>query len=226
MSASPNRRSKKILPKSLSAEPDLRHAMDAIPQLAWSAFPDGSMEFCNRRWLEYTGLTAEQAQGWGWRVVIHPEDEDELIATWRRVLAEGVPGEAEARLRKTDGTFRWFLIRAAPLLDEQGRIARWYGTNTDIEERKRAEQARSRANDRLGLAMAGSASVGWDLDVKSGRDVWFGDLQTIFGIPSDTYPGSVEEFIRYVHPDDRQQVSEALVVARQYRKLYAAEFRI
>jgi PAS domain S-box-containing protein len=226
MSASPNRRGKKILPKSLAAEPDLRHAMDAIPQLVWSAFPDGSVEFCNRLWLEYTGLTPEQAQGWGWRAAIHPEDAAELLATWNRVLAEGVPGEAEARLRKTDGTFRWFLIRAAPLLDDQGRIARWYGTSTDIEERKRAEQAGSRANDRLGLAMAGSASVGWDLDVKNGREVWFGDLQTIFGIPSDTYAASVEEFLRYVHPDDRRRVSEALADARQNRKLYAAEFRI
>jgi PAS domain S-box-containing protein len=226
MSASPNRRSRKILPKSPAAEPDLRHAMDAIPQLVWSAFPDGSVEFCNRRWLEYTGLTAEQAQGWGWRAAIHTEDAPELIATWNRVLAEGVPGEAEARMRKADGTFRWFLIRATPLLDDQGRIARWYGTNTEIEDRKRAEQARSLANDRLYLAMGAGASVGWDSDVKSGRDVWFGDLQTIFGIPSATYAASVEEFLRYVHPDDRQQVSEALADARQNQKLYAAEFRI
>jgi PAS domain S-box-containing protein len=134
--------------------------MDAIPQLVWSAFPDGSVEFCNRRWLEYTGLTAEQAQGWGWKAAIHPEDAAELVATWKHVVAEGVPGEAEARLRKSDGTFRWFLIRIAPLLDDHGRIARWYGTNTDIEERKQAEQARLRANDRLRLAMAASASVG------------------------------------------------------------------
>jgi len=226
MGTSPPRRAKKFWPKGHDAEPDLRRAIDVIPQLVWSAFPDGAVEFCNQPWLEYTGLTAEQAQGWGWKAAIHPEDLDELVATWRRVLAEGVPGEAEARMRKADGSFRWFLIRAMPQRDHQGRIARWYGTNTDIDERKRAEQALSLANDRLGLAMEASASVGWDSEVKSGRDVWFGDLQTIFGIPSDTYPGSVEEFIRYVHPDDRQQVSEALVDARQYRKLYAAEFRI
>jgi PAS domain S-box-containing protein len=82
------------------------------------------------------------------------------------------------------------------------------------------------ANDRLRLAMEASASVGWDWEVKSGRYLWFGDLQTIFGIPSNTHTGSVEEFIRYVHPDDRPQVSEALADARQNRKLYAAEFRI
>jgi PAS domain S-box-containing protein len=82
------------------------------------------------------------------------------------------------------------------------------------------------ANDRLRLAMEASASVGWDLDVKSGREVWFGDLQTIFGIASDTYVTTGEEFIRYVHPDDRTRVSEAIANAKQNRKLYAAEFRI
>jgi PAS domain S-box-containing protein len=226
MSTSPPRQGKKFLPKSPDAEPDLHRAIDTIPQLVWSASPDGSVEFCNRRWLEYTGLTAEQAQGWGWRVAIHPEDADELVAMWRRVLAEGVPGEAKARMRKADGSFRWFLIRAKPQRDDQGRIARWYGTNTDIDELKRAGQALSLANDRLRLAMQAGTSVGWDSEVKSGRDVWFGDLQTIFGIPSDTYAGSVEEFIRYVHPDDRQQVSEALADARQNRRLYAPEFRV
>jgi PAS domain S-box-containing protein len=82
------------------------------------------------------------------------------------------------------------------------------------------------ANDRLRLAMEASASVGWDSEIKRGRDIWFGDLQSIFGIPSRTYAASVEEFIRYVHPDDRPQVSGALADARQNRKLYAAEFRI
>jgi PAS domain S-box-containing protein len=82
------------------------------------------------------------------------------------------------------------------------------------------------ANDRLRLAMEASASVGWDFDIKSGRNVWFGDLQTIFGIASDTYVTLGEEFIRYVHPDDHTRVSKAIVDARQNRKLYAAEFRI
>jgi len=82
------------------------------------------------------------------------------------------------------------------------------------------------ANDRLRLAMQAGASVGWDLDVKSGRDIWFGDLQTIFGISSDTHDATLEDFIRYVHPEDRQKVSEAVADARQNRTLYAAEFRI
>ena len=82
------------------------------------------------------------------------------------------------------------------------------------------------ANDRLRLAMEASASVGWDFDVKSGRNMWFGDVQTILGIASDTYVTTTEDFIRYVHPDDRSRVSEAIADARQNQKLYAAEFRI
>src|SRR5882762_10956976 len=74
MGTSPPRRAKKFWPKGHDAEPDLRRAIDVIPQLVWSAFPDGAVEFCNQPWLEYTGLTAEQAQGWGWKAAIHPED--------------------------------------------------------------------------------------------------------------------------------------------------------
>ena len=136
MSSRPPHRGEEFLPKSPDAEHDLRLAIDVIPQLVWSAFPDGAVEFCNQRWLDYTGLAAEQVKGWGWSAAIHPEDLDELVATWRRVLAEGVPGEAEARMRMADGTVRWFLIRAMPQRDDQGRIVKWYGTNTDIDDRK------------------------------------------------------------------------------------------
>ena len=113
--------------------------VDTIPALAWSARPDGSAEFFNRRWLEYAGLSAEEAADWGWTVALHPEDRERLTDYWRQVLASGEPGEIEARLRRYDGEFRWFLFRAEPLRNELGDIIRWYGANTDIEERKRAE---------------------------------------------------------------------------------------
>lgn len=128
------------MPKNTHAESDLRRAIDVIPQYIWSVFPSGAVDFCNQCWLEYTGLTAEQSQGWGWTAAIHPEDRDELVATWRRVLAKGVLAEAEARMRMADGNFRWFLLRATPQRDDQGRIVRWYVTNTDIHDRKRGEE--------------------------------------------------------------------------------------
>jgi formate hydrogenlyase transcriptional activator len=113
--------------------------VDAIPTLAWSARPDGSAEFLNRRWLDYTGLSAEEASDWGWTAAVHTEDRDRLIAFWRHLLAFGEPGEIEARLRRYDGEYRWFLFRVEPVRGNHGNIFKWYGANTDIEDRKRAE---------------------------------------------------------------------------------------
>ena len=119
----------------------LRAIIETIPALVWSARPDGSAEFFNRRWLDYTGLSYDEARDWGWEKVVHPEDHNRLVELWRSMLASGEPGEIEARLRRFDGAYRWFLVRANPLRDESGAIIRWYGTNIDIEDRKRAEES-------------------------------------------------------------------------------------
>src|SRR6266478_9676305 len=113
--------------------------VDAIPTLAWSARPDGSAELLNRRWLDYTGLSADEASDWGWAAALHTEDRDRLMDFWRHLLDSGEGGEIEARLRRYDGEYRWFLFRAEPVRDNHGNIFKWYGANTDIEDRKRAE---------------------------------------------------------------------------------------
>jgi formate hydrogenlyase transcriptional activator len=118
---------------------DVRLVVDAIPTLAWSARADGSADFFNQRWLDYTGLSGEQALDWGWTVALHSDDLNGLVDYWRSVLASGEPGEIEARLRRFDGVYRWFLFRATPSLDNDGKVVKWFGTNTDIEDRKRAE---------------------------------------------------------------------------------------
>ena len=121
------------------SEAYLRLTIDTIPILAWCSRPDGSNEFLNQRWLDYTGLSVEAARDWGWKVAIHPEDLSRLLEVWHKLLAAGEPGESEARLRRFDGVYRWFLFRAEPLFDETGNIVKWYGTNTDIDDRKWAE---------------------------------------------------------------------------------------
>src|SRR5258706_8609066 len=123
--------------------------VDAIPTLVWSARPDGSAEFLNRRWLDYTGLSAEEASNWGWAAALHTEDRDRLMDFWRHLLDSGEAGEIEARLRRYDGDYRWFLFRVEPVRDNHGGILRWYGANTDIEDRKRAEEALRRAEKEL-----------------------------------------------------------------------------
>ena len=117
-----------------------RLAIDSIPGLVWTALPDGHVDFLNQRWLEYTGLTLEQASGWGWQVAVCPDDLPRLVEYWQSVLASGRPGEIEARLRRHDGTDRWFLFRGVPHYDDEGNLVKWYGQTTDIEDRKRAEE--------------------------------------------------------------------------------------
>ncbi len=136
------------------SEAQLRVIIDTIPALAWSTRPDGSSDYFNERWLSYTGLTAEQSLDYGWTVAVHPDDLPALQENWRAVLVPGAPGERpvtpgrEARLRRYDGEYRWFLFRGSPLPDESGQIVAWYGTNVDIEDRKRAEEAlRARERD-------------------------------------------------------------------------------
>src|SRR5262245_57484958 len=117
----------------------LQLVIDAIPALVWSARPDGSTDFFNRPYLDFVGLSAEQANGWGWTAAVHPEDLNALTATWQRIIASEATGTAEARLRRHDGAYRWFLVRATPLRDESGTIVKWYGVNTDIEDQRRTE---------------------------------------------------------------------------------------
>jgi formate hydrogenlyase transcriptional activator len=119
---------------------DFRLVVDAIPTLAWSARSDGSADFFNKRWLEYTGLSAGEARDWGWTVALHPDDVNGLVDCWRSLLTSAEPGEIEARLRRFDGVYRWFLFRATPSFDNAGRVVKWFGTNTDIEDRKHAER--------------------------------------------------------------------------------------
>lgn len=123
------------------SEAEFRTIIDAIPTQVWCALPDGRPDFQNRTWLDYTGMSPDQTQGTGWHVAIHPDDIEAYASWWDRTWRMQIPSDAEARFRRHDGVFRWFLTRVVPLRDEQGNITKWYGTNTDIEELKRAEDA-------------------------------------------------------------------------------------
>jgi formate hydrogenlyase transcriptional activator len=117
----------------------LQTVIDTVPSFLWTSFPDGSKEYLNKRWYEYTGLTLEQGKGWNWKVVVHPDDLDQLVREWQALLDAPKPSELETRIRRYDGEYRWFLIRVIPQFDVEGNVVRWFGSNTDIEDRKRAE---------------------------------------------------------------------------------------
>jgi PAS domain S-box-containing protein len=130
------------------SEDRLRLVIDTLPAMVWSKLPDGSADFLNQRFREYTGLSLEDGLGWGWMMnAFHPEDRAE--EEWRAAFAAGEPFEREARLRRADGAYRRFLLRAVPLCDELGRVVKWYGTTTDIEDRSRAKEALLEAQDKL-----------------------------------------------------------------------------
>lgn len=112
-----------------SSERSLSSILDVIPELAWSTRPDGFVERLNQRWLDYTGMTANEANGFNWTVALHPDDISGLVEYCKFLLASGEPGQSEARLRRCDGVYRWFLFRAAPVKDESGSIIRWFGQN-------------------------------------------------------------------------------------------------
>ena len=126
------------------SEKELLDVIEAIPTMAFTTLADGGSVWANRRWVEYTGLSVDSTSGAGWRSAVHPDDLDGHVNKWQVSMASGEPFENEARHRSADGEYRWFLVRALPLRDESGRIRKWYGTLTDIEDRKRAEQEHER----------------------------------------------------------------------------------
>ena len=114
---------------------------NSIPQLAWTARADGFINWYNQRWFDYTGTTSEQMEGWGWQSVHDPQMLPKVIAQWTEVIAAGQPFEMLFPLRGADGQFRRFLTRALPLKDAAGQVVQWFGTNTDVDELKRASDA-------------------------------------------------------------------------------------
>jgi PAS domain S-box-containing protein len=194
------------------AERELRLTLDSIPTLAWRARPDGFAEYLNQRWLDYTGLSREQALGWDWQSAIHPDDRQGLHDGWLKMLETEQPSELEARMRRFDGEYRWFMFRINALRDEAGSLVAWYGTNTDIEDRKRAESALQRTAAYLEETQKLSATGSFAWDVATGRRFWSDQTYRIMGFDRRAKP-NVDQLIGRVHPDDRavaqQQIDDA-----------------
>ncbi len=135
--------------KLKESEKQLRLLTETIPQLVWTSQPDGSTDYCNQRWLDYTGLTMEEATGRGWQSALHPADSERALGTRHQAMSAGQGYEQEVRLRSASGAYRWFLSRSLPMRDSAGRIVKWYGTNTDIEDRKQVEEALRNSEEEL-----------------------------------------------------------------------------
>jgi formate hydrogenlyase transcriptional activator len=185
-----------------TTEDQLQTVIDTIPALAWSARADGSAEFFNRQWLEYAGLSIEEARDWGWMAVVHADDLNRLADYWRSILASGEPGEIEARLRRFDGVYRWFLFRASSLRDESGNIVKWYGTNTDIEDRIRAEAAVRSSEQSLRLAVDNIPGHVWTMTAAGEVELVNQQMLDYFRKTAD----ELKDWAQFLHPDDRARV--------------------
>jgi len=187
--------------------------IDTIPGMVWTAAADGRIDFFNRRWLDYAGLASTQAEAWGWRAAVHPEDRAELESHWQWLLAHGEGGEIELRLRRADGVYRWFLCQAVPFYDA-GKLAKWYGQATDIDDRKQAEQRVQRSEAYLAEAqtLSRTGSFGWV--VTTGELFWSAETYSILGYDPTLKP-TLEHVFERVHPEDMKLVRETVERASQ-----------
>jgi len=181
------------------AEDRARLVINTIPTMAWTVRPDGAVDFVNQRWLDYTGLTLDQEIEEPTRVV-HPEDLPRVMENWLADMAAGVPSEDEMRLRRADGEYRWFLVRTAPLRDEQGNVVEWYGVSTDIEDRKRTESQSRMLLDAIAVQIWSGPADG-TLDYCNER--W----RSYTGLQLEELQGDGWQYM--LHPDDRERVRRA-----------------
>jgi PAS domain S-box-containing protein len=213
------------------SEKQLRDVFETIPAMAWSALPDGTVDFMNRAWQDYTGLPMEQ--GWKWENPIHPDDRTTSIAQWQAAIKEGQTIETEIRLRGADGKYRWWLVRNVPVRDDQGNILKWYGTAIDIEDRKRAEEERKLTQDELTLSernlaeaqrLTQTGSFVWDIEAKKASylsDEWY----RIYGFEvGDEY--AWEERLKRIEPEGLTKWQAAVDQAIAEKSDYEAEYRL
>jgi PAS domain S-box-containing protein len=197
-----------------SEEKRLREAVETIPAMTFTTLSDGSNTFVNKRWTEYTGLSVEKTSGAGWQRAIHPEDLARHSEKWRTSVATGQLFEDEARFRRAaDGSYRWFLVRAVPLRDHQRKIVKWYGTLTDIEDRKSAGEALQRSELYLKEGQRLAHMGSWAFN-SAGFDYWSCELFHVYGLDPGGKPPTIKEYLDFVHPEDRnfmeQEIQELL----------------
>jgi PAS domain S-box-containing protein len=203
---------------------ELAHVLHGLPALVWNTSPDGSADFCNQRFRDYTGFSSEELYGLGWMKALHPEDRD--VGEWRAALAAGKPIEKEARVRRADREYRRFMLSMTPLRNEQGTILKWYGAASDIEDRKRVEQSLRRSESYLADAQRISRTGSFAYDVARGRMVHSSEEHhRLFGFhPAEAMPAP-GDWTQRIHPDDRKKAVDAMLQTLRERTDYEVDFR-
>jgi PAS domain S-box-containing protein len=227
-----------------------RNLTEALPQLVWGAGPDGACDYFSTQWTTYTGISESELLGWEWMEALNPDDREPTRQFWTESVAGRQPYDVEYRIRRSDGTYGWFKTRGTPIRDSDGRIVKWFGTCTDITDRKRAEQelrerelelrqardlleskvmerteqlGRSEAYLAEAQKLSKTGSFGWN--VSSGAIYWSEETFRIFEYGRETKPG-LELVLQRAHPEDRVRVQQAIDRALQDAKDFDLEHRL
>ena len=198
----------------------------ALPLQFWTAWPSGELDFVNARVTEYFGRTAAQMIGEGWKDHVHPEDLPTCGARWGHALATGEPYECEFRLKRVDGSYRWHIARARPQRARDGRIERWYGTNTDIAELKAVMSRLHGSEARYRMVSEASHGGLWFWDLETHHVEWTDQLLAMLGMAREDWSGRIEDFRERVHPDDRERLQLAMRAHLEQGVPFAVEFRL
>jgi PAS domain S-box-containing protein len=210
------------------SEREFRDVVNTVPAHVWSTSPEGQVDFVNDRWLQFTGLSSDEAFGWKWEAVLHPDDRTRVVADWHTAVKNGQAMESEARVRRADGEYCWWFIRNVPLRDETGKLVRWYGTAINIEDRKRAEQALRKSEAYLAEAHRLAKTGSWAYSPAAEKCIyWSDEMRRIFGLnPQRSKLPDRDEFLRLVHPEDRDTFNERIDKAFREKADFVQDYRI
>ncbi len=202
-----------------------RFTNDSLPQIVWTAGLDGQIDYFNRRFHDYTGLTVEQSRDGGWVQALHPDDRKEPLETARRALLEGRAHETEVRLRRgQDGAYRWHLNRTSPMRDADGQIVQWFGTATDIDDQKRARETALRSEQRYRSLVAASAQIVWLTDAECRMNQDLPEWRAATGQTFEQMSGY--GWMSAFHPDDREHAADLWRWALETKTVYENEHRL
>ncbi|GHO87600.1 PAS domain-containing protein [Dictyobacter formicarum] len=210
-----------------ASEEDLRVLAETVPQLVWTARPDGALEYWNQRWYAYSGSSPEQALGEEWSQFLHPDDYEHTLTIWHHALAVGEPYEIEYRLKEGQtGAYRWFLARGMPMRDAGGHIVKWFGTCTDIEDQKRAEQQLKESQESLRVLAETVPQLVWtaqpDGQVEYTNQRW----RDYTGVTLEQIQSDRWAHLRFIHPEDRDGNRARWQHALDTKDMYEHEERL
>ncbi|KQZ39643.1 hypothetical protein ASD58_04420 [Duganella sp. Root1480D1] len=207
------------------SEAKFRTIADAMPQIVWSARPDGFHDYFNHQWYDYTGVPEDLAFGDAWSGLFYADDVPLMESRWQHSLATGEPYEVEFRLRHRSGEYRWALARALPVRDEHGEIVRWMGTSTDIHESMAMRAALRDTQTRLESALNAAEIGTWTWDIQPDRVYSDSNLAAMFGVSAEVANGGpIDAYYAVLHPDDvgtvRASIGRSLASGEPYRESF------